>query len=179
MDEDVYDATNIPDKPAVKSKTATTAALAAPLEFTLEQLPITIDGIWILKNDLSACSLHTQTRHVEDGAGKTPITLVLTPDNWTLYTKSDIDKSYTETGLYLDNGTHFDLETVVKETNIQFVKQRQSLIDSLQTANSMTVSLGFWPTWPMTETRSIIFSVQHFDRAYQAWQTCNQRLNAR
>ena len=153
--------------------------VAAPLAFTLDELPITIENTWILKSTVDSCSLHTQTRSLDDGAGETPVSLVLTQDKWTLHTKSNIDDTYTGTGLDLDNGGHFDLEKVVKETNIEFVEQYQALIDALHSANSMTVALGFWPSWPVTEVKTTAFPVAHFELAYRAWQSCSQRINAR
>ncbi len=170
--DEVGDVQSSDGEPAVQA----TAALAAG--FSLEQLPITVENTWIIRGEGQSCSLNTLTLKLDDGQGATPVSLSLSADSWWLRTQSDIDTSYSDTGLSLDNGQHFELENVVKDTSIQFVKQRQALTDALQDASSMTVSLGFWPTWPVTQARSIQFSVQHFPAAFAVWQLCNQRISA-
>ena len=173
-------------KPKVEATTevqqAETIKSALPTEtvkFTLDQLPITIGENWVLKTDLSTCSLQTQTQSLDDGAGLTPITLILSKSSWLLKTKSDIDLSYSNTGIKLDNGAHFDLEKLTKETNIEFTSQRQAMVDALGQANIATLSVGFWPTWPVTAPKTLDIPVAQFNQAYQAWQNCNQMLSAR
>ena len=173
-------------KPKVEATTevqqAETIKSALPTEtvkFTLDQLPITIGENWVLKTDLSTCSLQTQTQSLDDGAGLTPVTLILSKSSWLLKTKSDIDLSYSNTGIKLDNGAHFDLEKLTKETNIEFTRQRQAMVDALGQANIATLSVGFWPTWPVTAPKTLDIPVAQFNQAYQAWQNCNQMLSAR
>lgn len=149
------------------------------IEFTLEQLPITIHDTWILESDLANCTLRTVPAKLDDGAGMTPISLQLTKDAWMINTKSDIDLSYTGTGLFLDNGAQMNLETLVKDTNIAITKQRQALTQAMKSATSVKVSLGFWPTWPVSEAKTINLPVTHFAQAHQAWEVCNQRISAR
>ncbi len=164
---------------APKPTPTTPDVSAEPVQFSIEELPITIADNWILKTDLSQCSLHSQTQTLDDGAGKTPITLILSATNWLLKTKSDIDLSYKNTGIDLDTGEHFDLETVVKDTNLEFTKQKEAMIAAFKQASTATFSIGFWPTWPVTEPRTFTISVSHFASAHQAWQSCNQMLTAR
>ena len=149
------------------------------LEFTLDQLPITIKGNWVLASDLNACTLQTVPVVIDDGAGKTPVSLRLDQEKWLIDTKSDIDMGYLNTGIFLSNGVHIPLESIVKDTKISILKQKQQLTDALKASDSVRVALGFWPTWPMTETRSLTISVAHFPQALAAWETCNQKVSAR
>ena len=168
----------VPDAQSRDGESDDQATVGLAAGFSLEQLPITVENTWIIKGEGQSCSLNTLTLMLDDGQGVTPVSLSLSAGSWWLRTQSDIDTSYSDTGLSLDNGQHFELENVVKDTSIQFVTQRQALTDALQDASSMTVSLGFWPTWPVTQARSTQFSVQHFPAAYALWQICNQRISA-
>ena len=151
----------------------------ARLQFNLDQLPLKVAPEWTLKTDSQQCSLHSQTVKVQDGAGMTPVTLVLDKNSWTIHTKSDIDLSYKNTGITLDSEKHFELEKVSKDTNVQFTNQYQELTDTFSEASQATISLGFWPTWPVTEAKRVQIPVANFAQAYQAWQTCNQLITAR
>lgn len=158
---------------------AATEQKITAIQFALDQLPITIQNTWILSGHQNHCSLKTVAVTMDDGAGKTPLYLELTNSAWMIQTKSDIDSTYPDTGLFLSNGPHIPLESVVKDTKIAITKQKQQLTDALKTAESVRVALGFWPTWPITETRSQTIPVAHFPQAYAAWETCNQRITAR
>jgi len=167
-------------KPKVEAELPVPApAPTAPVEFTLDQLPITIQNKWLLSSNQTDCDLRTIPVKMEDGAGKTTLFLQLTEANWMIHTKSDIDLSYQDTGLFLDNGTHIELETLVKDTNIAISKQKKTLTDALMTADNLKVVLGFWPTWPVSEARTHTLSVAHFPQAYATWKTCNQLVGAR
>lgn len=170
----------ITTKPNVETEQPAPApAPTAPLEFTLDQLPITIQNTWLLSSNQTDCELRTIPVKMEDGAGKTTLFLQLTQANWMIHTKSDIDLSYKDTGLFLDNGTHIQLETLVKDTNIAISKQKKTLTDALMTADNVKVVLGFWPTWPVSEARTHTLSVAHFPQAFATWKTCNQLVGAR
>ena len=157
------------------------APLPAPaaIEFALDQLPLTIGNTWVLSSNQDSCSLQTVPVSMDDGAGKTPVVLRLGKDSWTVDTKSDIDMTYPDTGLFLSNGVHISLESVVKDTKISISKQKQQLTNALKTSESVRVALGFWPTWPMSETQSQTISVANFPQALAAWETCNQKVSAR
>lgn len=177
--------TKAPAKPAAVSPAPITPATpespisAPPIQFSLDQLPLTIHNTWILSGGQDACSLKTVPVKMEDGAGKTPVFLQLSSASWLLSTKSDIDLSYSNTGLFFDNGIHIPLESLEKDTKIRFTEQKDKLTEALKTATSMQVTLGFWPTWPVTEPHTHTLPVAHFPQALAAWETCNQRISAR
>ncbi len=149
------------------------------IQFTLDQLPITIEQTWILASTQDNCSLQTVPVTMDDGAGQTPVSLRLSQEGWLIDTKSDIDLSYPNTGLFPSNGDHIPLESLVKDTKISILDKKQQLTDALKVSEEVRVALGFWPTWPVTKTQSQTISVAHFQQAYAAWKTCNQRISAR
>lgn len=158
-----------------------TAPTAPPrtdtIKVTLNNLPLTIHDHWILDRTETQCLLKNTPVKMDDGQGGTSITLLLTPGSLQINTESDIDTSYTGTGITIDNQHHFALETVERRTNLSFSKQRQSLLASMQTGQQLQLTLGFWPTWPVTHTYSVNLPLQHFASAQKAWETCNQLLS--
>lgn len=115
---------------------------------------------------------------MDDGQGGTRISLWLTATELAFLTESEIDLSYTGTGLTIDGRT-FALETVERRTNPVFSKQRAAILAAMRSGQTLQLSLGFWPTWPITHTYSVSFPIQHFGTAYSAWETCNRLLNQR
>jgi len=146
---------------------------------TLNDLPLSIQGQWTLDRDESRCTLQSVTQKMEDGQGGTRISLWLTTTEMSFLTESDIDLSYTGTGITIDGGQHFDLETIERRTNPVFSKQRTALLGAMKSGKSLQLTLGFWPSWPVTHTYSVSFPLQHFATAYAAWETCNTQLNPR
>ncbi|MFT6898753.1 MAG: hypothetical protein ACJA13_003179 [Paraglaciecola sp.] len=165
----------VQDKPSAQPQSSLKPVTV--VEFTLEKLPITIFNTWVLKSNANTCSLHSLDYKIDDGVGMSIVSLVLNTDSWILETQSDIDTSYSGTGLDLDTGEHFNLEQIVKETNVRFIDQYQSLNRALKSAKTLRVTLGFWPTWPVSNTKSTDLKVSYFDIAFKAWENCNQRLS--
>ncbi|MBA56106.1 MAG: hypothetical protein CMK89_16770 [Pseudomonadales bacterium] len=168
-----------PETAIAPEPVATLPQIPTPIEFTLDQLPITIGNSWVLSSNQDSCSLQTVPVTMNDGTGTTPLSLRLSKDSWIVETKSDIDMTYPDTGLFLSNGIHIPLESIVKDTKISISKQKQQLTNALKASDSVRVALGFWPTWPMTETQSQTISVANFPQALAAWETCNQKVSAR
>lgn len=141
-------------------------------------MPMSIQGQWTLDRDESRCTLQSTTQRMDDGQGGTRISLWLTPNTLFFSTESDIDPSYTGTGITIGE-RHFDLETIERRTNPAFSKQRSVLLAAMKNGQTLQLTLGFWPTWPVTHTYSVSFPLQHFAAAYAAWESCNTLLSQR
>jgi len=180
-----------PSKPQTtepKPHTPTTVTTASAIEpatpaaemiaVDLNKLPLTIHGQWTLDRDESHCTLQSAIQQMDDGQGGTRVSLWLTTANEMHFvTESDIDLSYTGTGVTIDGGPHFNLETVEHRTNPVFSKQRSALLSAMKNAKTLELTLGFWPSWPVTHTYSASFPLQHFATAYAAWESCNTQLH--
>ncbi len=149
------------------------------IEFTLEQLPITIGKQWRLRSAIDHCVLESMIVEMDDGQGLSKIHLDLAHDIWTLVTESDIDLSYAGTGLDTDKGQHFELGEVVNGTNVVFTEDSPAITAALLNTSQLRIALGFWPTWPITETKFHELPTTQFTSAYRAWQKCQLRINAR
>jgi len=169
-----------PAPPAVRKEPKT--AEMPPVEaipVALNKLPINVHGKWIVDRNESRCMLKSIPVRMDDGQGGTRVTLLLTPDRLQFNTDSVIDLSYTGTGISVDDGQSYPLETVTNDTNLQFVNQRKALLNSMQSGQSMQLTIGFWPTWPVTHTYAVSIPLTYFASAMQAWERCNQLLKTK
>lgn len=162
-------------KPAVEAAKPAAEALTVDLN----NLPLSIHGEWTLDLDKSRCTLISAVQRMDDGQGGTKISLRISDDEFLFLTGSDIDPSYADTGITLDTGQHFALETVAQRTNVAFSKQRNALLNAMKKGQALRLTLGFWPTWPVTHTYSVSFPIQHFSTAYAAWESCNSLMQSR
>ncbi|MEZ5508862.1 MAG: hypothetical protein R3F47_03045 [Gammaproteobacteria bacterium] len=166
------------ETPASADKPATVASITppAPIKVSLDNLPLTIGDAWILDRTEASCSLASKPVQLDDGQGGTPVTLQITPDSLRITTISDIDTTYEKTGITIDQHAHFDLETVERRTNLVFTRQKNRLLNVMQNGQQFTLTLGFWPTWPQTQTYSVDIPLQGFASAMTALNTCNRLL---
>ena len=142
----------------------------------LDKLPLTIHGEWILDRSETLCTLKSVPQKMDDGQGGTDVTLSLAPGSLLFHTRSAIDPSYAGTGVTIDGDRRFSLETVEHGTDLRFGRQRQALLAAMQSGRDLQLTLGFWPTWPVTHTYSVDIPLQYFPSALQAWKTCNRLL---
>lgn len=146
---------------------------------TLEALPLNIADEWTLSASGDVCTLSTPPVRFDDGQGMSRLQLVFTSQSWLVKTRSDIDMSYSDTGLTVDEGRHFPLDQLVRDTDLMFTKDYAAMTEAFMAARRLDIALGFWPSWPVTETKTITLSLQHFARAHRAWKSCQSLINAR
>lgn len=155
----------------------TQAPVVETIAVALDKLPITIHGQWVLDRNETQCMLQNTPLKMDDGQGGTRVTFLLAPGSLMINTDSDIDLSYKGTGIKIDQQQPFALEDIDHRTNLSFSKQRQAILASMKTGRSMELTLGFWPTWPVTQTYSVNISLEHFATAMKAWENCNQLMS--
>jgi hypothetical protein len=149
------------------------------VEVTLESLPITINGEWVLTATGDTCTLSTVSIRFDDGQGISKLQLVFTSEYWLIKTQSDIDLSYSGTGLKVDEEIYFPLDQLVRESDLKFTKDYAAMTQAFMAGKKLHITLGFWPTWPVTETKTIDVPLQHFARAHRAWKQCLSLINGR
>jgi len=149
------------------------------ISVTLEALPLHIAEEWTLSAGRDFCTLSTPPVRFDDGQGMSRLQLIFTPQHWLVKTRSDIDMSYTGTGLTVDEGRHFPLDQLVRDSDLMFTKDYAAMTQAFMEAQRLRITLGFWPSWPVTETKTITLSLQHFARAHRAWKLCQSLIHPR
>ena len=151
-----------------------------PFTMTLESLPMTFGNQWTLdrapnpitrKNE---CMLTSKSVNIFDGYEQTEVQLYLTSGAIFAKTKSNIDLSYPETGLRVDSSRLKAFEKVAKLKNAVISSDVDGVLASMVSGQQVVVRLGFWPTWPVTSTREVIFQLEEFPEAIRALRACEK-----
>jgi hypothetical protein len=145
--------------------------------FDEEHLPRTLPGDWVLDirpdqlgND-RRCLLYSARKSIFDGYDDSWIRLQITTDAIVVNTDSYVDTSYPEQGLRIDNGKLIPFMPSLLNKKTAYTKRPAQAV--MANGTTLTVSLGFWPTWPVTRTQSVSIDLTGFNRAYSALKACS------
>lgn len=148
----------------------------------LEKLPLAVNPNWTLDSGRDPvskrdrCFLRSTTQRIEDGQGGSKISLIVTGDTLRVATRSNIDLSYKGTGLQVDSKATFPLQGLFGETDVLFDKRVNEIKQQMLSGSSVTVTLGFWPTWPVTQAYSAQFPISGYATASAALGTCDRLM---
>ena len=114
LHSDTVKGVNATPPPADNALTAATL----PVLTDINTLPMTFGDVWSLDIGLDhkenlACLIRADLGQMEDGTGGTPIILTLEPNRLHIKTRSNIDISYADDGIQIDE-KWFAIETVSK-----------------------------------------------------------------
>lgn len=168
--------TKMPPKPRASVPVNEKAITPQPYAFKIDELPITMKGGWQLDRTQDYCVLRGQEISMLDGQGTTQVKIQLMPNQWSVITDSDIDLSYPNVGITTDTGQQLLLGKVMDETIALVTSDFDLATKALLGAQKITIALGFWPTWPVTDTQTLTLTMEHFPAAYLTWQECQKKL---
>ncbi len=166
-------------KPTIKpAKKIATLITPPEIGVSLEALPLII-GPWTLSESQSLsnqCSLASTINNMHDGQGNTPVYLEITQQHIILHTKSNIDISYTGTGVFVGQQQIAPIEQLHTPTSILFDTNYKALVNAMKKHDSFVIKVGFWPSWPVTQTYATTLKTGHFKAAYDGLKKCNAML---
>ncbi len=114
---------------------------------------------------------------MSDGQGVTQVYLTITKNSIIFKTESNIDITYEKTGITINQSSQVPIEALLDKFSITYIKQYQNLIKDMSSTHKVTLTLGFWPTWPVTQTYSVDFEFGDFPSAQEALISCNKLEN--
>lgn len=146
------------------------------LLFDEEHLPLTVAGRWVV--DKRAVRLDGKTRCVViapeitmfDGYDDSHVQLQVTTSNVAVSADSNLDPSYPNQGLRVDDGDLIPFEPALVNKTTTFTGR--PIQSAMAGGDTLTVALGFWPTWPTTVTQQASIKLAGFGEAYRALQAC-------
>ncbi|MCP5208606.1 MAG: hypothetical protein H7A01_15470 [Hahellaceae bacterium] len=165
---------------------ASPAKVLPPLR-SLDDLPLSLADGWFLQ--LSAlplaknkvCVLHNEQDNIFDGYETTSVEAWVTAQKVIVKSKSNFDLSYPGSGLTLHDSEGAALDTFAltataseSVVDSEFPAQRYARKQNLK----MVVKTGFWPTWPVTETRTIGFVMNNYHSMLSTLQECATLLQS-
>jgi len=122
----------------------------------------------------SICLMISATRQTEDGQTKTPVSLIYNGSVFIAKTKSNIDLSYPDIGLQVDNKKRHNIDRLHENSNAVFKTKTRQLLDEFINGLSAKLTLGFWPTWPKTRSYTTEFDLRGFTKTYKTFQHCQK-----
>ena len=145
-------------------------------------LPLSFGRQWVLDRRLNPvtketqCILASESVNIQDGYDRTNVQVLLTLDSIYVSTDSNIDLSYPQTGIRIGTGTLRPFDKLAGQTAAMVSGDDVSaLYASMTSSPDMVVRLGFWPTWPVTETREASYSLEGFHSAVMALRACSRK----
>lgn len=131
-------------------------------------------GNWTLEKNWDnqhpdTCRLISEKIVFNDGYDTSDLRVDVQVSALTIYTGSNIDLSYENSGLQLGSSALIPFSGL-KGTNNVVINGDFSA--RLLDVDSMTVKLGFWPTWPVTQTQQIQIPLSDFPAAVSALLDC-------
>lgn len=123
----------------------------------------------------TVCLLQSAMQKVDDGQTKTPVRLVYNGQALYAVTKSLIDVTYPHVGLQVDDNAQFAIDHLHKNKVAVFVSHSNEIHQQFIDGRKATLALGFWPTWPKTETREMKFDLIGYTKAYRQFEKCLEK----
>jgi hypothetical protein len=121
------------------------------------------------------CILASEVINIPDGYDRTNVQVLLTLDSIYVSADSNIDLSYPQTGIRVGTGRLRPFDRLASETAAMVSGDDVAALYTHMTSGpDLVVRLGFWPTWPMTETREASYSLDDFQSAVLALRACNR-----
>jgi len=144
-------------------------------------LPLPFGRQWVLDRRLNPvtkeiqCMLASEVVNIPDGYDRTNVQVLLTLDSIYVSTDSNIDLSYPQSGIRIGASTLRPFDKLAGQTTAMVSGDDVSALYARMTSSpDMVVSLGFWPTWPVTETREASYSLEDFQTAVMALRACSR-----
>jgi hypothetical protein len=125
----------------------------------------------------SRCLLTSEPQTTSDGYESTPVSLVFNGSSLLVVTESELDPSFNDLQLRVDDKPSIHSEKIVHKNTLVFDQDGPKLPQLLLSGKSLTVYLRFWPTWPATQTFPVRFSLGGFGKAHDGLnQNCHSGI---
>ena len=112
------------------------------------------------------CLLSSDPQVTSDGYDSTPVTLVFNGGGLLVVTESELDASFADLQLTVDKEPPLHSDQLArKKMGLIFDQDIPGLIQKLRAGRQATVYLRFWPTWPVTQSFPVTFSLAGFSKA--------------
>ncbi|ARU58826.1 hypothetical protein OLMES_4838 [Oleiphilus messinensis] len=150
-------------------------------QFSLRDLPVQLSQGWSLDRVKtpfaepdSACVVMKKVADIYDGYDNTEVLLALAQDKLWVKTQSNLDLTYPNTGIAVVGSDGIELDNTGFEGLVgeNIAVLGRGILRSTSAASSIKVRLGFWPTWPVTETREVVFGLESIDNLKKALSDC-------
>ena len=114
------------------------------------------------------CLISGEPQSTRDGYDVTPVSLVFNGASLLVITESELDPSFADLQLVVDKNPPIRAARIARNMILVFDQDLPELVRQLRTGRQLIVYLRFWPTWPVTESFAVPFSLLGFSKAHDA-----------
>jgi len=146
---------------------ATLLALACTVAIAKDTVPN-----WTVRTLDGTCALESVAQPVNDGYLDITVQLRFSRSGLRALTPSTIDVEGGHLGLLVDAEPLPLKATVDDETDVVFDGDMAMIGEHFVRGGTAQLRLRFWPTWPVTGTKPIDYSLKGFTLAWKQYQQC-------
>lgn len=118
------------------------------------------------------CTITSAKMPVDDGYQKISAQIIVDRDTVIVKTESVLDPSFSDIGMKVGNRDPIPMDKVKQQKHADFESNYAKIVQQFKDGREVTVQLRFWPTWPVTGTHSVSFSLMGFTKAYTEAMKC-------
>ena len=122
----------------------------------------------------SGCLIESAELTINDGQATTPVKFIYNGKVFVVVTKSNIDLTYPDVGLQVDDYEQLPIDRTYKNTSVVFEDKADQIKEQFIKGYTAKLALGFWPSWPQGETIITEFSLIGFTEAYNELVACQE-----
>ena len=165
-------------EPVLKQEPEIRQVKIQPLSLSI--LPMRFGTSWTLDRrpnpvtKTTECLLISDPVTIADGYENTKVQVLLTTGILYVKTGSNIDLGYPQSGIQIDDGPVWAFDSVIKETSAKLDTHYKEVVSQFGFGKTVSAHLGFWPTWPMTETREASFSLKGVEDSISRLTECEK-----
>jgi hypothetical protein len=131
---------------------------------------------WQVNKELSGnkdiCTLTSAKMPVDDGYQKVSAQIIVDNNAVIVKTESELDSGFSDIVMKVGNRDSIQMDKVSQKKQAVFESNYGKIIEQFKQGREVTVTLRFWPTWPVTGTHPVSFSLIGFTKAYTEATTC-------
>jgi invasion protein IalB len=131
---------------------------------------------WQVNKELSGnkdvCTVASAKMPVDDGYQKISAQIVVDSKTVIVKTESELDPGFSDIGMRVGNRDLIPMDKVGQKKQAVFETSYANIVELFKLGREVTVTLRFWPTWPVTGTHSVSFSLMGFTKAYDEAAKC-------
>ena len=126
----------------------------------------------ISSGNKNLCIITSAKMPVDDGYQKVNAQIVVDSNTIIVKTESELDPAFSDIGMKIGNRDFIPVDKVKLQKQADFELHYAKIIQQFKEGREVTVQLRFWPTWPVTGTHSVSFSLIGFTKAYDEAAKC-------
>ena len=137
---------------------------------------------WFSKLDVhpldkvSMCLMETENMKIFDGENFIKLRIVYARDKLVIITNANVDPSYDNVGITVDNKNHLKFDLYRDKTTAVINGFSDEKLKYFSKGKIAELSIGFWPSWPKTEPSKVLIDLAGFRKEHDKYKVCVKGL---